>query len=153
MAKTTACHDSLKAFGSDLQDYLYADPGGWNILPLAYSTWLQGGCWVLAQALHEWIGAGSELWAIFDVETDLMQHVVLRVKGCYLDGDGASSRDELLQRWEREEFTVKPFLKRFVAEEASEIECPVGAVRDLVAALNTMFGPGDKVVAWASGRS
>jgi hypothetical protein len=83
----------------------------------------------------------------------MMQHVVLRVKDCYLDGDGASSREELLQRWEREEFSVKPFLKRFVAEEASEIECPIGAVRDLVKALNATFGPGDKVMAWASGRS
>jgi hypothetical protein len=56
----------LRLFGKDLAGWLLADPGGWNRLPAAYATWLSGGCWLLARALHEWIGKGSSLWAIYD---------------------------------------------------------------------------------------
>jgi hypothetical protein len=151
MSRTKECSEDLVAFGHDLHDWLYADPGGWNVLPLAYPTWLQGGCWLLARALQRWIGPGSEIWSIWSSRADrgMMDHVVVRVGDCYLDGDGASNKEELLVHWEKEELLRKPFLKRFRAEEAGVIECPVGAVRELVSALEATFGPGEQVLEWA----
>lgn len=139
---TKGCPRAIKMFGRDLRAWLYKDPGGWNVLPRAYATWVSGGCWILARGLHEWIGPKSSLWAVYS--GDLMQHVVVKVGACYLDGDGASTKKELLDRWEKDEHLSDLTLKPFVAEEADEIQCPIGAVRDLVRELIRSFGPRER---------
>lgn len=92
--------------------------------------------------------------AIHDA-ANILHHVVVEVEGCYLDADGASSKKELLKRWEEKEGLVEPRLKRFrqrVAE-AFELECPAGAVRELVTALEITFGSGGQVIEWAHRRT
>lgn len=144
----------MELFGKDLHTWLYADPGGWNALPLAYSTWLEGGCWLLARALHEWIGDGSTMWTLYSSSlwdsTTFPQHVVVKVGECFLDGDGASTEQQLLHRWVTEERVLNPGLKPFILEEAEEygIECPIGALRDLARGLSRTFGSGDAVLRW-----
>lgn len=139
----------MRTFGKDLRKWLHDARGAWNILPGDWPTWLQGGCWLLAQALHEWIGGPSELWAIYsEVGSDVLrpdvipQHVVVRIGDCYLDGDGASNEGELLERWEKVEQLRYPELRPANVKELEElmIECPVGPKMDLVRALEERFG-------------
>jgi hypothetical protein len=151
---TNKCDPILRHFGRDLRRWLYSKRGAWPILPETYSTWLEGGCWLLARALHEWIGPASELWAIYSwMDSDfhagkMPQHVVVKVGDCYLDGDGASSKEQLLYRWYAEEGLQEPELFPVNVEEleAVDIPCPIGPMKDLRKALFEKFGPGDRLV-------
>jgi len=89
----------------------------------------------------------SSLWAIYS--NGRMQHVMVMVGECYLDGDGASTEGQLLRRWEKDEFVENPELGPFVAEKTGEIECPAAVVREVVSSLNEIFGPGERVIGWA----
>jgi hypothetical protein len=138
----------MRLFGRDLKHWLYDPKGAWNLLPEGWDTWVAGGCWVLARALHEWIGKGSEIWAIYStVGSDVLspdripQHVVVRIDGCYLDGDGASTEKQLLERWEKVEGLIDPELKPVKVKELESvgIQCPVSPVRDLAKALDRTF--------------
>lgn len=144
------CPRELRLFGRDLKRWLYDPNGAWTILPEGWPTWVSGGCWILARALHEWIGRSSEICAIYsEIGSDILdpniipQHLVVRIGNCFLDGDGASSEKELLYRWETKEGLRYPKLRSARAEDLAEvmIECPIDAVRDLVRALDQTFGP------------
>jgi hypothetical protein len=142
------CPRWTRLFGRDLKHWLYDVKGAWPILPEGWDTWLAGGCWVLARALHEWIGKGSEIWAVYsEVGSDVLhpdiipQHVVVKIGDCFLDGDGASNEAQLLKRWGEVEGLIYPELRPVKIEELESvgIECPVGVVRDLVKALDHTF--------------
>jgi hypothetical protein len=139
----------MKEFGDALHGFLYLKKEVWELLPGRFDTWLAGGCWLLAEALHAWIGPRSSMWSLMGSQYHNVNHVVIRVGNCYLDGDGASTERELLKRWENEELVPKPYLRPFRPEEAQNIECPVGPGKALVVALEEEFGPGPALVEWA----
>jgi hypothetical protein len=71
---------------------------------------------------------------------------VLRIGDCFLDGDGASTEKQLLDRWEKIEGLRDPELRPADVEELEElmIECPIGPLKDLKRGLEQTFGPGLK---------
>lgn len=151
------CSRDLRLFGRDLRRWLNSEEGGYSVLPGDYETWIAGGCWILAEALQAWIGPGAVKWSIHSQEVPgRIQHVVVKVGHCFLDGDGASSEEMLLRRWRDKERIERPFLKEFRIEEtgrgSSRIECPARAVRSLTEHLRAVFGDGHHVLEWARGR-
>lgn len=67
-------------------------------------TWTAGGCWTLAHAVAGLVD--GELYALVTEAEDgreIVQHVVVQVGGRYLDGDGLSSEERLLDRWNVDE--------------------------------------------------
>ena len=143
------CPRSVRLFGRDLKRWLYDPNGAWAILPEGWPSWVSGGCWILARALHEWIGKGSKVWAIYsEIGSDILdpniipQHLVVKVGDCFLDGDGASTEKQLLERWEKEEGLRYPELRPASIKDLKEvmIECPVGPTKDLAKALQQTFG-------------
>ena len=104
MGRGRGCPRALRLFGEDLNRWLLAERESVaDILTRLwpFATWISGGCGILARALHEWIGEGSSLWAIYDRWR--MMHVLVRVGDCYLDAIGAFTREELLKLWKDEE--------------------------------------------------
>lgn len=96
-----------------LNDFLYSDPV-FALYSDTYSdgSWLQGGCWSLAEALRHILG--GELVAVWDEGREVPDHIVCQVDAnTYVDGDGASTRQELLHRWHSEEFLRAPYLVPF----------------------------------------
>jgi len=91
---------------------------------LPNETWLAGGCWTAAEALKAWLPPRyGRLVELYDMEKDrkrkrrAIQHVLVEVhtadgKTGYLDGDGYSTREELLERWRRVERLESPYLNR-----------------------------------------
>lgn len=150
-----ACPRHLVLFGRALKRWLYSKRGAFDIMPRGYASWVAGGCWILARSLHEWIGPSSEVrtirsWADSEYFTGKMpQHVVVKVGHCYLDGDGASTEDQLLHRWATQERLEDPEIEPEPPDigelETSGIECPAGPVHDMVDALYRKFGPGERV--------
>ena len=85
---------------------------------------LDGGCWAMAQALYEVMG--GSLFSIVDAY-GIPQHIVLRTgPGVYLDADGPSLEDTLLDRWEEEPvispLSLRPFQKDDVPESPRSYE-------------------------------
>lgn len=89
----------------------------WSLLTPFECGWLDGGCLPLAQALVVWLGPQTRLWAVRD-SSGRAQHVVARLGDTYLDGDGVSSANTLLERWERLERIAAPTLTSFEVGEA-----------------------------------
>ena len=73
---------------------------------------------------------------------EIPQHVVLRIGDCFLDGDGASTEKQLLDRWEKIESLRDPELRPADIAELEELmmECPIGPMKDLKRGLEQTFG-------------
>jgi hypothetical protein len=114
--------------GSNFGRLLVSDPGGagellrtvlWlpdmlQVLPDGCG-WTDGGCLILADALHRLVQPAGRLVAIVDrTRGQIAQHVLLELPGpdqvWYLDGDGASSSNDVLQRWRTTEALARPLL-------------------------------------------
>lgn len=133
----------LSYFGRDLHAFLSSERAYQDLLGPGYATWTAGGCWILAQAIHKWLGPPTKLWAIVDGDAPrAVQHVVVSIGDFYLDGDGLSSQAALLRRWRDQEGIQRPRLMRFRPEEALGIECPVDRVYKVQDALHEHFGSG-----------
>lgn len=92
------------------------------------STWTAGGCWVLAEALHNMLPK-SELVAVMSAGRP--EHILVKWKGSYWDADGGSSEEEVLERWEFEEGVESPYIEPFEESDAwGGLVCPVAAVRE-----------------------
>jgi len=97
----------------------------------AGSTWVAGGCWAAAKALHSLL-SGSRLVAMVGFRgRGRPEHVVVEYRGWYLDADGASSHRELIRRWREQELVENPRIMPFQPEMAGGMVCPSGLVRDL----------------------
>jgi hypothetical protein len=114
--------------GAALQEWLYR-PEIMGLVPQG-GSWLQGGCWILAEALRRVFE--GELWMIVEADDPTPQHVVCRVGRRYLDGDGSSDARELLRRWEDEEMLHRPRLQPLSEERVRGIPYDEAAVCKLV---------------------
>lgn len=152
--RSSICSRALRLFGRDLHQYLYSKRGVSFQLPRFLGEWAMGGCWIVAEALHAWIGPGSSLWAIYG-STPFhrygMHHVVVKVGECYLDGEHVFSEERLLRYWEEDQEVEEILLKKFhpSGAKAMDIPCPARIVRDLVRGLQGKFGDGEQVLKWA----
>lgn len=78
-------------------------------------TWLAGGCWTLAVALQEHFGPSLARFMVIlrSPQNPVCDHVVVEIcqgDACfYLDGDGVSTREELLHRWRTVERLPDPY--------------------------------------------
>ena len=135
------CPPEMKAFGQKLHEFFYS-PEVFVILGDAYDSWVAGGCWIAAEALKRWMRPHAELWAIHDA-ANILQHVVVRLGDCFLDGDGVSTRRELLKRWVEQEGVVEPKLKPFSEQQADAfgLVCPADLAEQVTKALEGAFGP------------
>lgn len=98
----------MHARGAALRNLLYEEAAvRW--LPDGASSWCEGGCLVLAQALSALVD--GEMLVVASERGP--EHVVVRMGDVYLDGDGASTEEELLRRWRTEENLPGAFLDRF----------------------------------------
>jgi hypothetical protein len=143
------CSRSVRLFARDFKHWLNHE--GWKFLPEEYASWTAGGCWLLARALHQWVGDPAELWTIYsEVGSDVLrpdvipQHVVVRIGNCYLDGNGAWTEKQLLDYWETKEGLRYPELRPMNVEDLEEaaLECPVEFLKELVKAIDLVFSPG-----------
>lgn len=142
----------LRDFVAELLWYLYSEDRGGKIDE--YGMWDSGHCWLLAQALHEWIGPRSSLkWVVgrdlHKVDRGLPvlpQHVVVQVGQFYIDGNGLFTKDELIE-WFKGEGFVQISLKSFDPVEAADysIHCVQKDKRLILRDLELEFGDGDEV--------
>lgn len=90
-----------------LQQFLYRGDNFELILETSGGGWIDGGCQILADALVEWLGEGAEpyylMGGMYGAGEEWPEHAVVRYGSVYLDGDGASSEEELVARWAEEE--------------------------------------------------
>lgn len=154
--KPRRCPDLLLAFGRDLRDWLLQDPDGLKAFYMMDdSTWELGGCWPLAEALYQWIGRGSERWAVWGEWAPgpgyIPGHIVVKIGNCFLDGTGVSSKAELLARWMQRAPGI-PYLAPVSPKSArrAAVWCDRHLVGQLVEALERTFGPGENVLQLAS---
>lgn len=139
------CPAAVREFGRRISEFINSGEG-YKLLPYPRATWTSGGCHILAAALGSWLGGAFPLAAVFD-RGGLPQHVLLKVGDCHVDADGASTEEELVRRWETEEFVVGARVGPFDPAQAGEIDCPVEPTRGLVQALERNFGSGDRAAA------
>lgn len=133
----------IKRFGEELREFINSDPV-FSILP--EGDWGAGGCWILAQALKEYLGPPAELWAIVAPE-ERVQHVLVKDGDAFFDFLGAQTGQEALDNF----LEVEPWagsvglmpLTKHLALRASEggIPCEPRYVKKLVAKLRARFGP------------
>lgn len=136
-----AAPPSLKKLTTDLLWYLYSPDKGGQIDE--YGMWDMGGCWLLAQALHDLIPGSSMHWL---VGTDFQkkergpgpQHVMTRLGDFYLDGNGIYTKSELFQWWRDHEQFSELSLKPFDPDEARRLSvwCPANQHERLLRDLN-----------------
>ena len=65
------------------------------------STWLAGGCKILADAIESSVGGDQVV--LYRAGNNHIQHYAVRIGDMYLDGDGVSTRRALLDRWKKAE--------------------------------------------------
>jgi len=133
---------NVAGFGQQLHRYLYRPECFASLdCPGFECGWRDGGCRVLAQALHLWLGAGA-LGLIVNGDAGAAGHVVYQVGRWLLDGDGVSTAPTLLRRWRTQEGVSRARLARFDPGSAAGI--PTGAALEysLAAQLQTRFDRG-----------
>jgi hypothetical protein len=104
--------------------------------------WGAGGCYAMALALKALLDdPAAHLVAITHGDDWLAQHVLVEIDGYYLDGDGASTRAQLLTRWRKEEGLRSP---RIVALRDARLDPSTKraqiAVADTMKLLESAFG-------------
>lgn len=108
-------------------------------MPKKLNSWSEGGCWLLAQAVHDVIGEGSELAAVWDGNSELVDHVVVQIgDDCYLDAKGTRDEAELLDE-AMEEGVGDPYIGPFDPRATGRIRCPAAALHKLREELRVVF--------------
>lgn len=97
------------------------------------NLWTEGGCWALAKAIHRKFG--GKLFAMTDPGIQKpfdkhAQHVVVKIGSYYLDGDGAQTKDELVERWEYNHSRPALFMP-LEDTITKDINCSLRAVNDI----------------------
>ena len=104
---------------------------------------LAGGCWPVAEALHR-VLPGSSLYVVNDALRG-PQHVVVSFEGRFYDADGASTEEEMLQRWNEIEDLIHPSVQPLTAGHKAwfpgvGMSCPGGLVEALEGYLRRVAG-------------
>lgn len=141
----------LQDFVVELLWYLYSEEGGGKIDE--YGMWDMGHCWVLAQALHEWMGPRSYLkWIVAedlhkDLHRILPQHVIVKVGEFYIDGNGLFTRQEIADWFKRQDF-AHISMRTFDPVEAGRcsIHCEPWKRRQLIRDFEKEFGDGREIL-------
>jgi hypothetical protein len=134
-------------FGRRLRRLLQTDEA-YEILGPDGGDWTAGGCWVLGEALTAWAGSAAGRYVVIDYGTP--HHMVIRLGGLYVDGDGASTKRSLLKRWAEVEGLEKPQLEKWgKTDEAvwrgEGMSCPTDKVHALLALIRRTLGvPADR---------
>lgn len=127
------------------------------------NSWTQGGCWVLAQAIRNWVGPRAALYCVrgrvrSTVGALVVHHVFVRIGDFYLDADGIDRGSERVRTtWthtERlHEVGIETFLPRYRMNAKREgIVCPPAAVKRVEEFLRKRFGDGEAAVVWMGGK-
>lgn len=116
--------EKLQKFTAEFLRYLYHPEGGGKVEE--YGMWDSGGCWTLAQALHDWLGPKTSLhWVVgWDPKKGygpVPQHVVLKIGNFYIDGNGIYTANELLEWWRDIELYRSLSMRPFDSEEAGRL--------------------------------
>lgn len=132
---------AIRKFGQDFREFINSDEV-FSILP--EGDWGAGGCWILAEALKQFLGPPAELWAIYSSVLPV-EHVVVKDGDAYFDYNGASTKKEILSEFassypNRTGVGLAP-LTAYRARRAQEtgIPCEPWYVKDLVSRLNARF--------------
>lgn len=134
---------ALKRFGDELRDFINTDEV-LSILP--EGDWGAGGCWIMAEAVKQYLGPPAELWAIVASE-ERVQHVLVKDAGVFFDYLGANTGQEAVDKFlEVEPWTgsiILTPLTNHLALKAAEggIPCERRHVKRLVTMLKARFGP------------
>lgn len=110
---------SITKFGDCLKDILNSPRGYQWLDGLQLDTWASGGCRLLADALKSIIPQ-SHYCGVFS--NGIIQHVLVKYNGWFLDADGASTEIELLKRWSEVERLVHPSVSIISDEQVSQTE-------------------------------
>ncbi|MDG6989575.1 MAG: hypothetical protein JRN21_09710 [Nitrososphaerota archaeon] len=78
---------------------------------LPRGTWTAGGCGILADAILKiWSYAGAGLYTVTDMKTGVAHHILVHMGRYYYDGNGKSTRAQLLKYWKYKEGLARPAL-------------------------------------------
>lgn len=131
------CSPGIVSFGKVLKTYL-------SERPFENAWWTCGGCWTLAQALHEYLGDDrTELWAIGSPFGGSAYHVVVMVGDCFLDAKGASTREEIMKVWQKKFPNQYLIIRKLSEKEKQVLFCdePAGpSVEEMVDRMTKEFG-------------
>lgn len=131
----------IRKFGQELREFINSDDV-FSILP--EGDWGAGGCWILAEALKQFLGPPAELWAVYSSVLPV-EHVVVKDGDAYFDYNGASTKKEILAEFassypKHTGIGLAP-LTKYRARRAHEtgIPCEPWYVKPLVTKLNLRF--------------
>lgn len=140
---------TLKEFGKELREFLNSYGGPLRLL--REGDWGAGGCWILAQALVEFLGSPARLVVVserrprdlYDI-TIPVSHVAVKYDDIYIDYRGARTERQFLNNLEREGYQdpeIHPMTRK-IAREAKNagIPCDLTIARELVEMLRRRFG-------------
>lgn len=139
----------LREFGLELRKLLNS---GEVFSLLDEGDWGAGGCWALAAALYEYLGAPAEIYVVSetrpgDLEDTVIpvSHIVVKYVDLYIDYNGAQTQKELIRNLKKEGYS-EPELKRMTRSLAKAaaghgIPCDVRVVKKLLGHLYQRFGP------------
>lgn len=132
---------AIRKFGKELREFINSDEV-FSILP--EGDWGAGGCWILAEALKQFLGPPAELWAVYSSVLPV-EHVVVKDWDVYFDYNGASTKKEILSEFassypDRSGIGLARLtLKRALRAHETGIPCEPWLVKPLVSKLNTRF--------------
>lgn len=129
-----------------LHRFLYSERRFVCYLDEDQGSWTSGSCWRLAGAFRLWARAGGtrvQQVAIWN-DRGRAEHVLVRSGDCYLDGDGISTLDEIVHRWDTLEGVsvraVSPVTDRWLRDNHPDYLEPDESMQTLVAELQERFG-------------
>jgi hypothetical protein len=143
----SSCTPELRSFGEELKEFLQTEEAlslvrkacpGWR------RPWISGACGILADALKLYLGREAVLWGIWGILpfAEGIGHVAVQVDGCFLDSDGASTEQELMERWLKRGIEGGELMQYVKKDFKGEVKFNVPTSRTIAAALEERFGPG-----------
>lgn len=111
--------------------------------------WMDGGCFTLATAFKLWLGSHVELEAVVRDKNDSLDHVVAKVAGVYLDGDGVASKEDVLEKMRVIESVMGSIsIRPLKSKEEHELLPPNQSVAsEMATKLEKRFGASEKFIA------
>src|SRR3990172_2643524 len=135
------CPPLLRELGERVSQVIDTDKACVLLNEYGADSWVDGACHILMTALLRWLGdVGSPVWLISERGHE---HMLVKIKDCYLDGMGTSTQEELFERW-KAAYGIKE-LRLEPAESIKGLACPYKPVFQLVGILRGLVGPGGEI--------